>query len=84
MIRMKGDIDPFESEEDILDKEIRSHKLGREVYIIRSLSDEVEISKNARDIIMTFFVTSINCEKSLERVQRLKDFWKQEHNLIQY
>lgn len=69
-------------DEDILDKEIRGHKLGRELFIIRAVTDELEINKNARGISMTFYVTSINFEKSLERIELLKKYWNKEQKII--
>lgn len=71
-----------ESTEDILQKEIRHHRLGRELYILRSLSDELILNQNAREITMTFYVTSINPEKSLSRIELLKNFWQIEKSAI--
>ncbi|HPT08899.1 MAG TPA: hypothetical protein PL087_00665 [Bacteroidales bacterium] len=61
--------------EDELDKAIRKHKLSKDIYIIKALADEVTISVNARSIILIFYVTSMNYEKSLERINQLKAYW---------
>jgi hypothetical protein len=68
--------------EDILDKEIRRHRLGRDLYIIRALADEIEISVNARGIRLVFYVTSMNYDKSLERIKLLKSFWEKSQNVM--
>lgn len=69
-------------DEDLLEREIRRHRLGRDLYIIKSLADELEIGANGKGITLIFHVTSINFEKSLGRVQLLKDFWEKEKNVI--
>ena len=69
-------------DEDLLEREIRRHRLCRDLYIIKALADELEISANGKGITLIFHVTSINFEKSLERVQLLKDFWEKEKNVI--
>jgi hypothetical protein len=84
VIRIKENEEFSDSDEDVLDKEVRKHKLGRELFIVRSLTDELAINKNAKGITMVFYVTSINFEKSLERVEHLKSFWRQEKNIIQH
>ena len=65
-----------EDSEDILDREIRKHKLSRDIYIIKALTDEITISVNARTIILVFYVSSINYEKSLQRINELNDYWQ--------
>jgi hypothetical protein len=72
---------PIEGE-DILDQEIRRHKLSRDIYIIRALTDEITISVKARSIILVFYVSSMNYEKSLERITRLKEYWTQKDTVI--
>jgi len=62
-------------EEDVLDQEIRKHKLSRDIYIIRALTDEITISVNARSIVLVFYVSSMNYEKSLQRISKLKEYW---------
>jgi hypothetical protein len=68
--------------EDILDQEIRRHKLSREIYIIRALTDEITISVNARSIVLVFYVSSINYEKSLQRITKLKEYWTHKDTVI--
>jgi hypothetical protein len=64
-----------EETEDILDIEIRKHKLSRDIFIIRALTDEITISVNAKSIILVFYVSSMNYEKSLQRINQLKEYW---------
>ena len=64
-------------EEDILDREIRKHKLSKEIFIVKALTDEIIISLNGKAIVMTFYVSSMNYEKSLHRINKLKEYWEQ-------
>ena len=69
-----GDVAAQEGE-DILDREIRKHKLARDIYIVKALADEITIAVNARSITLVFYVSSMNYEKSLQRIQELKEYW---------
>ncbi len=50
--------------EDILDREIRKHKLSKEIFIIKALADEITIAVNGKHIVLVFYVSSMNYEKS--------------------
>ncbi|MCK9421091.1 MAG: hypothetical protein M0Q38_00645 [Bacteroidales bacterium] len=65
----------IEDMEDDLDREIRKHKLSKEIFIVKALADEITISINAKSIILVFYVTSMNYEKSLQRINKLKEYW---------
>ncbi|MCK9218773.1 MAG: hypothetical protein PHF97_01225 [Bacteroidales bacterium] len=78
--RSKG---TMEKEDDELDKEIKKHKLSREIFIIKALSDEITISFNAKSIILVFYVSSMNYEKSLKRITQLKEYWNKQISLIE-
>jgi hypothetical protein len=68
--------------EDILDREIRKHKLSRDIFIIKALTDEITISVNAKSIMLVFYVSSMNYEKSLKRITELKEYWSKKDILI--
>jgi hypothetical protein len=68
--------------EDILDREIRKHKLSRDIYIIKALTDEITISVNARSIVLVFYVSSMNYEKSLQRINELQAYWNKKDIVI--
>jgi len=68
--------------EDILDQEIRKHKLSRDIYIIKALTDEIMISVNGRSIKLIFYITSINYEKSLKRISELNEYWHKKELFI--
>jgi hypothetical protein len=68
--------------EDILDREIRKHKLSREIFIIKALTDEITISVNAKSIVLVFYVSSMNYEKSLHRINELKEYWNKKDIVI--
>lgn len=70
-------------EEDFLDKEIRKHKLSKEIYIIRALTDEITISIDGKSIRLVFYVSSINYEKSLQRINKLKEYFTKEVSVKQ-
>ena len=72
-----------EGQEDLLDREIRRHRLSRDIYIIKALADEITISVNARSIVMVFYVSSMNFEKSLYRINQLKEYWERKEQVIQ-
>jgi hypothetical protein len=69
-------------QEDVLDREIRKHKLSRDIFIIRALTDEITISLNAKSIVLVFYVSSMNYEKSLQRINQLKEYWNKKNILI--
>ncbi len=68
--------------EDLLDKEIRRHRLSRDIFIIKSLADEITISVNARSITLVFYVSSMNFEKSLFRINQLKEYWEKREEVV--
>ena len=51
--------------------------------IIKALTDEITISVNAKSITLVFYVSSMNYEKSLYRINQLKDYWVKKENVIQ-
>jgi hypothetical protein len=71
-----------EESQDILDQEIRKHKLGKDIFIIKALTDEIKISVNAKAITLVFYVSSMNYEKSLERINKLKEYWVAKEGVI--
>ena len=74
-IKLSGEEGKAIDSEDILDREIRKHKLSRDIFIIKALTDEITISVNAKSIILVFYVSSMNYEKSLQRINELKEYW---------
>ena len=85
VFKIKLDNEPgvIEDAEDLLDKEIRRHKLSRDIFIIKALADEITISVNAKSIILVFYVSSMNFEKSLDRINKLKDYWEKKEGVTQ-
>ena len=65
----KGDSD------DLLEREIRKHRLSKEIFIVKALTDEITISLSGNSIILTFYISSMNYEKSLYRINQLKEYW---------
>jgi len=70
-----------QDQEDVLDREIRRHRLSKDIFIIRALADEITISVNAKSIVMVFYVSSMNFEKSLDRISKLKEYWEKNENV---
>jgi len=68
--------------EDVLDREIRKHKLSRDIFIVKALTDEIVISVNAKSIVLVFYVSSMNYEKSLHRINELKEYWNKKDIVI--
>ena len=82
-IKLENSNTSGEDQDDLLDREIRRHQLSKDIFIIRALTDEITISVNARSIILVFYVTSMNYEKSLFRIAQLKEYWVKTENVIQ-
>jgi hypothetical protein len=82
-IRLDSAGDRVDNTEDILDLEIRKHKLSRDIFIIKALTDEITISVNAKSIILVFYVSSMNYEKSLQRINQLKEYWTRKDEVKQ-
>lgn len=80
-IRMMDGSEASAAQEDILDREIRKHKLARDIFIIKALTDEITISVNARSIVLVFYVSSMNYEKSIQRINKLKEYWTQKETI---
>lgn len=81
-IKLLDETAPSERE-DYLDQEIRKHKLSKEIFIIKALADEIVISLSGKAIKMVFYVSSMNYEKSLQRINRLKEYWEQRQRVKQ-
>lgn len=69
--------------EDELDSAIKRHKLSKDIFIVKALADEITISVNAKSIILVFYVSSMNFEKSLYRINQLKEYWDKKENVKQ-
>ncbi|MEI7500578.1 MAG: hypothetical protein WCK84_09025 [Bacteroidota bacterium] len=82
-IRLGNSINKEADSEDILELEIRKHKLARDIFIIKALTDEITISVNAKSIILVFYVSSMNYEKSLQRINQLKEYWTKKDSVKQ-
>jgi hypothetical protein len=82
-IRLGNKLKSEEDSEDVLELEIRKHKLARDIFIIKALTDEITISVNAKSIILVFYVSSMNYEKSLQRINQLKDYWTKKEDVKQ-
>jgi len=81
-IKLCTDVSNVSENEEILDKEIRKHKLSRDIFIIKALTDEISISVNAKSIILVFYISSMNYEKSLQRINELKEYWSKKKIMI--
>ncbi len=82
-IKLEGKECRGDDTEDVLDIEIRKHKLSRDIFIIKALTDEITISVNAKSIILVFYVSSMNYEKSLQRINQLKAYWTRKDEVKQ-
>lgn len=74
-IRIGNQGNSEEVSEDLLETEIRRHRLSKEIYIVRALADEITISLSGKSVVLVFYVSSMNYEKSLYRIDKLKDYW---------
>ena len=69
-------------QEHVLEQEIRKHKLAKEIYIVKALADEVTISVKGESITLVFYVSSMNYEKSLQRINSLKEYWVKKETTV--
>lgn len=67
--------DVSEKNDKFLEQEIQKLKLAKEIFIIKALADEVTISVRGESITLVFYVSSMNYEKSLIRINKLKEYW---------
>jgi hypothetical protein len=67
---------------DVVDKEIRRHKLDRELFIAKTLADELLINTNGHVIEIFFYINGISFERSCERINLLKSFWLSRKKVI--
>ena len=81
-IKLNTEGNTISETEEVLDKEIRRHKLSRDIFIIKALTDEISISINAKSIVLVFYVSSMNYEKSLQRINELKEYWNKKKVMI--
>lgn len=81
-IKILDEIEVADDSEDLLDREIRKHKLAKDIFIIRALADEITISVTGKKIVLVFYVSSMNYEKSLYRINKLKAYWNTQETTI--
>lgn len=67
---------------DRIDTEVHRYKLSKELYIVKSLTDELIITPDGKSIKLTFFITSISFEKELQRIKQLKEYWSRTSSLV--
>lgn len=53
-----------------------AEKIGRGIFLIKTLADEVNFNKTGNEIELIFKISSINQETSLERIEKLKQYNK--------
>jgi len=71
-----------DEQENFLEQEVKKHKLSKEIFIIKALADEVTISMKGHAITLTFYVSSMNYEKSLTRINKLKEYWIKKTSIV--
>ena len=52
------------------------YNVGRGIFLIKSLADEVNFNESGNEIELIFKISSINQETSLDRVEKLKQYNK--------
>jgi serine/threonine-protein kinase RsbW len=50
--------------------------MGKGLYLIKTLSDKVRFYKNGREIELIFYISSVNFEITVERVNKIKIYFK--------
>ncbi|MBN1198697.1 MAG: hypothetical protein JXA23_05040 [Bacteroidales bacterium] len=67
---------------DELDRAIAQHAFARETFIIRSLADEAEFIKEGNIILLQFYITGVNLERSLLRSDKLKSYLARKEKVV--
>jgi hypothetical protein len=63
-------------ETDELELAIEQDHLTRQLFIIKSLSDEIKVHKRGLRLEITYYVTTLNAEKSIYRINQLKEYFR--------
>lgn len=80
-----GSEDPFLSKElaqDPLDEAIEKTRVTREMFLIKSLSDNLRIEEGGRRIILEYFISRLDAELSYTRTQSLLDYFEKRNVII--
>ncbi len=67
---------------DELDLAIERQNILRETFIIRSLADTTELKDGGDTLVLHFSVTGINYERSLKRMDQLKNYLSTREKVI--
>ena len=67
---------------DELDLAIERQNILRETFIIRSLADATELKDGGDTVVLNFSVTGINYERSLKRMDQLKNYLSTREKVI--
>jgi len=77
MVEDKGDGFDYDNIPDPTDVTIEnSDDLGKGIFLIKSLADEVNFYENGKIIEIIFKIASINNEATIERINMLKAYSK--------
>ena len=61
------------AELDALEHALEQEKLTRQLFIIKSLADDLKVMRHGRKLEINYYITTLNAEKSLYRVKQLKE-----------
>jgi len=74
----QGDGFNFENISDPTDITIEDTISGRGLYLMNSLSDDIEFQHSGRKVCLKFLISSINNEVANQRINKLKSYLNQE------
>lgn len=74
--------EPRIEDHDTIDKGLKMAKMTREMYIIKTLADDLKISGGGEKIELHYYITSLNTEKYFRRAQKLKEYFEKSGVLI--
>lgn len=67
--------------EDSLNRAIENEKHIRELYIIKSLSDEMHLSADSQEITLVYYISCLDTERTYYRLNQLKQYFNKVEEL---
>jgi hypothetical protein len=74
--------EPPQEDHDMIDQGLKMAKMTREMFIIKTLADDLRISKGGDKLELSYYITSLNSEKYFRRAQKVKEYFERTGVLI--
>ncbi len=74
--------EPRKEDHDSIDLGLKMERMTREMFIIKTLADDLKISRGGEKLELHYYITSLNTEKYFRRAQKLKEYFERTGVLI--